>query len=191
MKLLEERIAKDGKVIGTEVLKVDSFLNHQIDTSMMKAMGAEFARLFANEGITRILTIEASGIAVALMTALEMDLPMVFAKKSKSRNIGDDVYSAPVHSFTYDRDYIITVSRDYLNADDKVLLLDDFLANGEALRGLISLCSQAGATVGGIGICVEKGFQRGGKQIREMGYHVESLAIIDAMDENGITFREQ
>ncbi|MCR5229151.1 MAG: xanthine phosphoribosyltransferase [Solobacterium sp.] len=191
MKLLEERIAKDGKVLGNEILKVDSFLNHQIDPSMMKAMGKEFAKLFAEDGITRILTIEASGIAVAMMTALEMNLPMVFAKKSKSRNIGDDVFSAPVHSFTYDRDYIITVSRDYLSENDRVLLIDDFLANGEALRGLISLCSQAGATIGGIGICVEKGFQRGGKQIREMGYHVESLAIVDAMDENGITFREQ
>lgn len=191
MKLLEERIARDGRVIGTEILKVDSFLNHQLDVNLLDEIGQEFYRLFKDKGITKIVTIEASGIAIACSAARCFNVPVVFAKKARSINIGKDVYKARVHSFTYDNDYEITLSQRYLSADDTVLIVDDFLANGAALNGLISVCTQAGAKIGGIGACIEKSFQPGGREIREKGYPLESLAIIESMNEDTIIFREQ
>lgn len=190
MKLLEERIAKDGKVIGTEILKVDSFLNHQIDVNLLDEIGKEFYRLFKDRQITKVITIEASGIAIAVSAARYFNVPCVFAKKARSLNIGKDVYRSKVHSFTYDNDYDITMSQSYLSSDDTVLIVDDFLANGAALKGMISICEQAGAAIGGIGICIEKGFQPGGDEIRSKGYPLESLAIIESMSEDGIVFRE-
>ena len=191
MKQLEERIAKDGRVIGTEILKVDSFLNHQMDIALLDEIGKELYRLFKDRGITKVITIEASGIAIAVSAARCFNVPAVFAKKARSLNIGKDVYKARVHSFTYDNDYDITMSQNYLSASDTVLIVDDFLANGAALNGMISICEQAGAKIGGIGICIEKGFQPGGDEIRKKGYPLESLAIIESMDENGIVFRKQ
>lgn len=189
MKLLEERIARDGRVIGSEILKVDSFLNHQIDVELLDEIGKELYRLFGNEEITKVITIEASGIAIGCAAARYFKVPCVFAKKARSLNIGRDTYTARVHSFTYDNDYDITMSQSYLSSDDKVLIVDDFLANGAALRGLISICEQAGASIGGIGICIEKGFQPGGEEIRAMGYPLQSLAVIESMSEHhGITF---
>lgn len=189
MKLLEERIAKDGRVIGTEILKVDSFLNHQIDVNLLDEIGKELYRLFKDRHITKVITIEASGIAIAVSAARYFNVPCVFAKKARSLNIGKDVYRSKVHSFTYDNDYDITMSQSYLNSDDTVLIVDDFLANGAALKGMISICEQAGAAIGGIGICIEKGFQPGGDEIRSKGYPLESLAIIESMSEEGIVFR--
>lgn len=189
MKLLEERIAKDGRVIGTEILKVDSFLNHQIDVNLLDEIGKELYRLFKDRQITKVITIEASGIAIAVSAARYFNVPCVFAKKARSLNIGKDVYRSKVHSFTYDNDYDITMSQSYLNSDDTVLIVDDFLANGAALKGMISICEQAGAAIGGIGICIEKGFQPGGDEIRSKGYPLESLAIIESMSEEGIVFR--
>ena len=189
MKLLEERIAKDGRVIGTEILKVDSFLNHQIDVNLLDEIGKELYRLFKDRHITKVITIEASGIAIAVSAARYFNVPCVFAKKARSLNIGKDVYRSKVHSFTYDNDYDITMSQSYLNSDDTVLIVDDFLANGAALKGMISICEQASASIGGIGICIEKGFQPGGDEIRSKGYPLESLAIIDSMSEEGIVFR--
>ena len=191
MKLLEEKIARDGRVIGTEILKVDSFLNHQIDVQLLDAIGEELYRLFGDRKITRILTIEASGIAIACSAARYFKVPVVFAKKARSLNIGKNTYTARVHSFTYDNDYDITLSQSYLSPDDTVLIVDDFLANGAALRGLLSITEQAGAKVGGIGICIEKGFQPGGEEMRAKGLPLESLAIIESMNEDGITFRKQ
>jgi len=191
MKLLEERIARDGRVIGTEILKVDSFLNHQIDVDLLDEIGKELYRLFGDRKITKVITIEASGIAIACAAARFFQVPVVFAKKARSLNIGKDIYTAKVHSFTYDSDYDITMSQSYLSSDDTVLIVDDFLANGAALRGLLSICEQAGAKVGGIGICIEKGFQPGGDEMRAKGLPLESLAIIESMSEEGITFREQ
>ena len=189
MKLLEERIAKDGRVIGTEILKVDSFLNHQIDVNLLDEIGKELYRLFKDRQITKVITIEASGIAIAVSAARYFNVPCVFAKKARSLNIGKDVYRSKVHSFTYDNDYDITMSQSYLNSDDTVLIVDDFLANGAALKGMISICEQASASIGGIGICIEKGFQPGGDEIRSKGYPLESLAIIESMSEEGIVFR--
>ena len=191
MKQLEERIARDGRVIGTEILKVDSFLSHQMDIALLDEIGRELYRLFKDRGITKVITIEASGIAIAVSAARCFNVPAVFAKKARSLNIGKDVYKARVHSFTYDNDYDITMSQNYLSASDTVLIVDDFLANGAALNGMISICEQAGAKIGGIGICIEKGFQPGGDEIRKKGYPLESLAIIESMDENGIVFRKQ
>ena len=191
MKQLEERIARDGRVIGTEILKVDSFLNHQMDIALLDEIGKELYRLFKDRGITKEITIEASGLAIAGRAARCFNVPAVFAKKARSLNIGKDVYKARVHSFTYDNDYDITMSQNYLSASDTVLIVDDFLANGAALNGMISICEQAGAKIGGIGICIEKGFQPGGDEIRKKGYPLESLAIIESMDENGIVFRKQ
>ena len=191
MKLLEERIARDGRVIGTEILKVDSFLNHQIEVQLLDEIGEELYRLFGDRNITKVLTIEASGIAIACSAARCFKVPVVFAKKARSLNIGKNTYTARVHSFTYDNDYDITLSQSYLSPDDTVLIVDDFLANGAALRGLLSITEQAGAKVGGIGICIEKGFQPGGEEMRAKGLPLESLAIIDSMSEDGITFRKQ
>ena len=193
MNFLEERIAKDGVVKPGNVLKVDSFLNHQMDPRLMVQMAEEFKRRFAGKPINKILTIEASGIGIAAFVALVFDAPLVFAKKSKSINIDGEMYVAEVESFTHKNKNQVIVSKKFLSADDHVLIIDDFLANGCALQGLIQIAESAGATVEGCGIAIEKGFQIGGRVIRNLGYQLESLAIVDAMDaENGtITFREQ
>ena len=193
MNFLEERIIRDGIVKEGNVLKVDSFLNHQMDIALMDRMGEEFHRRFANKPVTKVLTIEASGIAIACSVARCFGVPVVFAKKSKSINIDGDMYVAEVESFTHKNKNQVIVSKKFLSADDNVLIVDDFLANGCALQGLISIVESAGATVSGLGIAIEKGFQIGGQVIRNLGYHLESLAIVDEMDaETGtIVFREQ
>ncbi|MCI6023631.1 MAG: xanthine phosphoribosyltransferase [Candidatus Faecivivens sp.] len=193
MKLLEERIARDGIVKEGNVLKVDSFLNHQMDTALFSALGEEWARLFADAPINKILTIEASGIGIACVAAQHFGVPVVFAKKSQSINLDGAMYSSKIESFTHKRVYDVIVSKKFLGPEDHVLIIDDFLANGCAVLGLIDIIKAAGATLEGVGIAVEKGFQQGGKKLREMGVRVESLAIVDAMDaESGaITFREQ
>ncbi len=193
MNFLEERIVKDGKVKPGNVLKVDSFLNHQMDISLMEEIGREFHRRFADKPITKVLTIEASGIGIACFVAKEFGVPMVFAKKSHSININSDVYVSEVESFTHKNKNQVIVSKQFLSEDDHLLIIDDFLANGCALQGLIAIAKSAGATVEGIGIVIEKGFQIGGQVIRNLGIQLESLAIVDAMDaETGtITFREQ
>ena len=193
MNFLEERIVKDGKVKPGNVLKVDSFLNHQMDISLMEEIGREFHRRFVGKNITKVLTIEASGIGIACFVAKEFGVPMVFAKKSHSINIDSEVYVAEVESFTHKNKNNVIVSKQFLDSDDHILIIDDFLANGCALQGLIAIAKSAGASVEGIGIVIEKGFQIGGQIIRNLGVQLESLAIIDAMDaENGtITFRKQ
>lgn len=193
MKLLEERIRKDGIVKEGNVLKVDSFLNHQMDIELFDQMGAEWKRLFADRPINKILTIEASGIGIACIAAKHFNVPVVFAKKAQSINIDGEVYSTKIESFTHKRCYDVIVSRKYLSPDDHVLIIDDFLANGCALRGLIDLVQSAGAAIEGIGIAVEKGFQQGGEIIRETGIRLESLAIVESMDASAgtITFRGQ
>ena len=193
MNFLEERILKDGIVKPNNVLKVDSFLNHQMDISLMEEIGKEFHRRFGDKTITKVLTIEASGIGIACFVAKEFGVPMVFAKKSHSINIDSEVYVAEVESFTHKRKNNIIVSKKFLNQDDRILIIDDFLANGCALQGLIGISKAAGASVEGIGIVIEKGFQIGGQIIRNLGVHLESLAIIDAMDAEAgtITFRNQ
>ena len=193
MNFLEERIIKDGIVKEGNVLKVDSFLNHQMDISLFEQMGEEFKRRFSDKPINKILTIEASGIGIACVVAKYFNVPVVFAKKSKSINIEGEMYIAEVESFTHKCKNQVIVSKKFLNSDDKVLIIDDFLANGCALQGLISIVNEAGGTVEGIGIAIEKGFQSGGRIIRNLGYQVESLAIVESMDAaNGtIQFREQ
>ena len=182
MELLEERIRRDGVVKSEGVLKVDGFLNHQMDINLFNEMGKELKRLFADAPINKILTIEASGIGIAAVVAQHFDVPVVFAKKSQSINLDGDVYSTKFQSFTHQRIYDVIVSKKFLSADDHVLLIDDFLANGCALNGLIDLVEDAGATVEGIGIAVEKGFQPGGDDLRSRGYHLESLAIVQSMN---------
>ena len=193
MNFLEERILKDGVVKPGNVLKVDSFLNHQMDIDLMQEIGREFKRRFADKNVTKVMTIEASGIGIACFVAKEFGVPMVFAKKSKSVNIDGEMYVAEVESFTHKNKNQVIVSKRFLNADDHLLIIDDFLANGCALQGLISLAVNAGATIEGLGIVIEKGFQIGGSVIRNLGYHLESLAIVDGMDaESGtIQFRPQ
>ena len=193
MNFLEERIAKDGVVKAGNVLKVDSFLNHQMDIELLDEIGREFRRRFLGRPVTKVLTIESSGIAIAYPVAREFGVPMVFAKKSKSINLDGEMYVAEVESFTHGNKNQVVVSKKFLSPDDHVLIIDDFLANGCALRGLIYIVEDAGATVEGLGIAIEKGFQIGGSTMRELGYHLESLAIVDAMDEETgrITFREQ
>lgn len=189
MKLLEERIRRDGKIRENgAILKVDSFLNHQMDVTLFNEMGKEFFRLFGDEGVTKILTIEASGIGIACIAGQYFDVPVVFAKKSKTKNIDGGVYTAPVESFTHGGVYDVMVAKDFLLPGDRVLLIDDFLANGAALEGLISIVNQAGATLVGAGICVEKTFQPGGERIRSAGVRVESLARIKSMSGSGVEF---
>ena len=193
MNFLEERIVKDGIIKEGNVLKVDSFLNHQMDINLFNQMGAEFKKRFAGKNINKIVTIEASGIGIACVVAMHFNVPVVFAKKSKSINIDGDMYIAEVESFTHKCKNQVIFSKKFLSENDHVLIIDDFLANGCALQGLISIINQAGGTVEGIGIAIEKGFQNGGKIIRNLGYQLESLAIVDSMDaEKGtITFKEQ
>ena len=193
MNFLEERIVKDGIVKEGNVLKVDSFLNHQMDIRLFDQIGEEFKKRFEGTPINKILTIEASGIGIACVAGREFDVPVIFAKKSKSINIEGEVYVAEVESFTHKCKNQVIVSKKFLNPDDNVLIIDDFLANGCALQGLISIVTSAGANVAGIGIVIEKGFQTGGQIIRNLGYHLESLAIVDEMDAatGNIIFREQ
>ena len=193
MNFLEERIIKDGIVKPGNILKVDSFLNHQMDIALFDQIGKEFKRRFAKEKINKIVTIEASGIGIACIVARHFNVPVVFAKKSKSINIEGEMYVAEVESFTHKCKNQVIVSKKFLNPEDHVLIIDDFLANGCALQGLISIVNEAGASVEGIGIVIEKGFQSGGQIIRNLGYHLESLAIVDAMDASTgkVTFREQ
>ena len=193
MNFLEERIVKDGIVKEGNVLKVDSFLNHQMDIELFDQMGAEFKKRFADRPINKILTIEASGIGIACVVAQHFGVPVVFAKKSKSINIEGEMYTAEVESFTHKCKNQVIVAKKFLSEDDHVLIIDDFLANGCALQGLIQIVKAAGGTVEGIGIAIEKGFQSGGTVIRNLGYHLESLAIVDGMDASTgeITFREQ
>ena len=193
MNFLEERILRDGVVKPGNVLKVDSFLNHQMDIGLLNQIGAEFHRRFADKKITKVLTIESSGIAIAYPVAREFGVPLVFAKKAKSINIDGEMYVAEVASFTHKKVNRVIVSKKFLSAEDHVLIIDDFLANGCALQGLISIVESADATVEGLGIAIEKGFQEGGYRMRNLGYQLESLAIVDSMDpETGkIIFREQ
>ena len=191
MKLLEDRIRKDGTVKAGNVLKVDSFLNHQMDIDLFNEMGKEWARLFADCPITKILTVEASGIGIACVAAQHFHVPVVFAKKTQSLNIDGEVYSTKIQSFTHKKIYDVIVSKKFITPEDHILIIDDFLANGCALEGLLEIVGEAGATVEGIGIAVEKGFQKGGDLIRSKGIRVESLAIVESMDaETGeISFR--
>ncbi len=191
MKLLEDRIRKDGIIREGNVLKVDSFINHQMDIKLFEEMAKEWKKLFADKKINKILTIEASGIGIAAIVAREFDVPVVFAKKSKSINLDDNNFSTKIQSFTHSKIYDVIVSKKFLSPEDHILIIDDFLANGCALLGLTNLVESAGATVEGIGIAIEKGFQQGGKIIREKGYQLESLAIVESMNaaDNTITFR--
>lgn len=193
MKILEERIRKDGIIKEGNVLKVDSFLNHQMDIQLFNDMGQEFKRLFHDKPINKILTIEASGIGIACIAAQHFDVPVVFAKKAQSINIDGEVYATKIESFTHKKTYDVIVSKKYISSNDHILIIDDFLANGCALNGLIDLVQSAGATVEGIGIAIEKGFQKGGELIRSKGVHLESLAIIESMNASSgtIEFRPQ
>lgn len=191
MELLENRIAAEGVVIGDDILKVDMFLNHQMDAALIDEMGKEFYRLFKDEKVDRILTVEASGIAIAVMAARYFGVPMVFAKKASHKNVGNDLYSVPCYSFTHGTTYNISVSKKYLPAGENVLIIDDFLADGNASNAMIKMIEEAGSTVCGIGIAVEKGFQPGGKSLRERGYKLQSLAIVDSMKDGKLTFRHQ
>lgn len=191
MKALEEKILREGQVLPGNVLKVGSFLNQQIDAVLLKAMADETARLYEGEKITKILTVEASGIAFAAAVAMRLGVPMVFAKKHPSANVSGEQYTSAVYSYTHKKTYNVAVTKDYISEDDKVLITDDFLAGGNALRGLIDIVRQAGATVVGCCTEIEKGFQGGGDGLRKEGFRIESLAIIESMNENGISFRKQ
>ncbi len=191
MKALEEKILKEGTVLPGHILKVGSFLNHQLDVDFLMEMGREIHRLFKNDNITKILTIETSGIPIAVGAAADMHIPVVFAKKNKTGNISGELFSTVVHSYTHGTDYNVVVSKEFLHNTDNILIIDDFLANGKALLGLIDIVGQAGAKVAGCAIAIEKGFQNGGNSLRAKGVRVESLAIIDSMDDTSITFRAQ
>lgn len=190
MKLLEERILKDGKIIDNHIVKVDTFLNHQVDVSLFLEMAKEAKEYFKDSEINKILTIEASGIAIAAIFAQVFEVPMVFAKKSKSLNLDKDKYTTMVKSYTYQTEYPVAVAKKFINEDDKVLIVDDFLAQGNATYGLIDLCQQAGAEVVGIDIAIEKGFQEGGKNLRNDGYNLHSQAIIEKFEDDKVIFRE-
>lgn len=191
MVALEEKILKEGKVLPGNILKVGSFLNHQIDVDFIMEMGREIARLFGGEKITKILTIETSGIPIAVAAGAAMHIPVVFAKKHKTSNVSGNIYKTVVHSYTHGTDYTVVVESDYLNSDDNVLIVDDFLANGKALKGLLDIVAQAGAASVGTVCAIEKGFQHGGDELRADGIRVESLAIIDSMEDGKIIFRKQ
>ena len=189
MDLLEQRILKDGQLFPGRILKVDSFINHQMDIPLLNEIGKEFKRIYADCDVNKILTIEASGIGIACITAQYFDCPVLFAKKTKTKNIASDVYKTQVPSYTHGTTYDVIVSKDFLKKGDKVLIIDDFLAEGNALIGLIDLCRQAGAQVEGCGIVIEKGFQPGSQRIRELGVRLESLAVIESMDDGSIRFK--
>lgn len=188
MKLLQDKILQEGKVLSESVLKVDSFLNHQIDPQLMLEIGEEFTRLFANEGITKILTLESSGIAPSVMTGLKLGIPVIFARKRKSLTLTDDLLTATVYSYTKQESNEISISNKFIEKGDHVLIIDDFLANGEAALGLIELVTQAEATIAGIGIVIEKSFQAGGKKLREQGWKVESLARVESLSNGKVKF---
>lgn len=190
MELLKQRIRTEGKVLPGNIIKVDGFLNHRVDTGLMKALSDEFAKHFDVSKATVVLTAEASGIALATVCAESYGIPMVFAKKAKSDNIEGGILRSDIYSYTYKKKVTLLVSSEWLKATDRVLIIDDFLANGEALRGLCDIVSQAGAELVGMGVAVEKGFQGGGKRLREAGVNLKSLAIIESADETGIVFRE-
>lgn len=191
MKQLQDRIRKEGRVLPGNIIKVDGFLNHRVDTALMRSMAKEFKSRFDLTGLTAVLTVEASGIALATICAEEFGVPLVFAKKAKSDNIEGGLYKSDIYSYTYKKKVTLIVSSQWLGANDKVLVIDDFLANGEALRGLVEIVQESGAELLGIGVAIEKGFQPGGKRLRDAGYHLESLAIIESADETGIIFREE
>ncbi len=191
MDQFKQRIASEGRVLPGNIVKVDGFLNHRVDMKLMRELAQEFGRLFDLTGLTAVLTVEASGIALAAVCAEEFGVPMIFAKKAKSDNIEGGLYHSDIYSYTYKKKVTLIMSRQWLSPQDKVLIIDDFLANGEALRGLVDIIEQAGAQLIGIGVAVEKGFQPGGARLRENGVNLRSLAIIDRADENGIVFREE
>ncbi len=188
MELLKQRIIEQGAVIGTDVVKVDMFLNHQIDVELLNEIGKEFRKIFKTSNINKIVTIEASGIGIACVAAQYFSVPVVFAKKGANRNVGDNIYKADVFSFTKGTTTTIGISKDYIGPDDRILIIDDFMANGKAVHGLINIINQAGATLEGIGIVIEKGFQPGGDALRSLGYRVESLAIIKSIDNGHVIF---
>ncbi|MGE5474283.1 MAG: xanthine phosphoribosyltransferase [Ignavibacteriales bacterium] len=188
MKLLKEKILKGGKVLPGNIIKVDSFLNHQIDPALLKEIGKEFCRRFEDRGVSKVLTVEASGIPAAVMTGLELNVPVIFAKKTKSANISDNVFSSVIKSYTKGNDSTVIVSKEYLTSKDRVLIIDDFLAEGQAVLGLADIIRQSGASLVGAGIVIEKGFQHGGKKLRSHGIHVESLAIINSIEDGKIIF---
>lgn len=191
MKLLEEKIKNDGQILEGEIIKVDSFLNHQLDIAFLEKLGEAIQEYFSNRGINKILTIEASGIALATCVSQHFgNIPVLFCKKQKNANLGDSVYQSQVKSYTAKKEYTITASKKYLGPDDHLLIIDDFLAEGNALKGLIDVAAQAGAHIEGVSVAIEKGFQEGGKIIREAGYDLLSLAIIDSIDNGEITFRK-
>ena len=189
MKQLQNRIRTEGRVLPGNIIKVDGFLNHRVDTALMRDMAKEFKSRFDLTGLTAVLTVEASGIALATICAEEFGVPLVFAKKAKSDNIEGGLYKSDIYSYTYKKKVTLIVASQWLKSSDKVLIVDDFLANGEALRGLVEIVEEAGATLLGIGIAIEKGFQPGGQRLRDAGVHLESLAIIESADESGIVFR--
>ena len=191
MKLLEDRILSDGEVIGGKILKVSNFLNHQIDVAFLDGLAKEWKKRFSGLKVTKSLTIESSGIAIGCSLAREFGVPLVFAKKHRTSNVNEDVYSSKVYSFTHDEYYNVVVSKKYLDSEDSILIADDFLANGNALKGLIEICKSAGANVVGAACAIEKGFQNGGDELRAQGIKVESLAVINKMDSNGIEFRKE
>ena len=191
MQALEEKILREGKVLPGNILKVGNFLNHQLDVEFIMEMGKEIAELYKDSGINKIVTIETSGIAIAVAAAAHMHVPVVFAKKNKTSNISDGVFSTIVHSFTHGIDYKVVISKEFLDENDNILIIDDFLALGNALNGLIDIASQAKAKVAGFAIAIEKGFQGGGDKLREKGYRVESLAIVDSMNDDSLVFRKQ
>ena len=191
MELLKERIRKEGKILPGNIVKVDGFLNHRIDVPLMERIAQEFRRVFAGKDITLVLTAEASGIALATICAQAFGVPMVFAKKAKSDNIEGGLYQSDILSYTYKKKVTLLVSKEWLSASDKVLIIDDFMARGEAMRGLCDIVREAGAELVGIGVAVEKGFQHGGDRLREAGIPLHSLAIIESADENGFVFREE
>ncbi len=188
MELLKQRIVEQGKAIGSDIVKVDMFLNHQIDVELLGEIGKEFRRNFADSNINKIVTIEASGIGIACIAAQYFSVPVVFAKKGANRNVGDNIYKADVYSFTKGITTTIGISKDYINENDRILIIDDFMANGKAVHGLINIINQAGASVEGIGIVIEKGFQPGGDALRSLGYRVESLAVIKSIDNGKVIF---
>jgi xanthine phosphoribosyltransferase len=189
MDLLKNKIMSEGRVIGSDILKVDNFLNHQLDVAFLNEIGKEFKKIFESEEVTKILTIEASGIAIACIAAQYFNVPVVFAKKTESRNLDAQTYESEVYSFTKDKTYKIRVSKRYINTDDKILIIDDFLANGKAVLGLNKIVEQSGAQLVGAGIVIEKGFQKGGSTLRDLGIRVESLAIIESMENGKIVFK--